>query len=137
MLGVPRATRFGTLRAGMDDTPLPPDPPPPDATLHGYIETHTRPPAFEGPDGAPYTVSLEIESTGDLRAPFVGYLIFPRWADTGVGIVGHVESRELARGASRVEVEERLGALTLIQVQGALDEAVRGPDDQEDHDRAS
>ena len=41
----------------------------PDATLGGYLDTHDRPPAFEGADGHPYTVSLEVEQTPDLRAP--------------------------------------------------------------------
>ena len=40
-----------------------------DTTLGGYLAVHGRPPAFEGPDGHPYTVSVEVERTADLRAP--------------------------------------------------------------------
>lgn len=51
---------------------------PPDATLGGYLEVHNRPPAFEGEDGQPYTVSIEVEKSANLRAPWVAYLVFPR-----------------------------------------------------------
>ncbi len=104
--------------------PPPSDSGPPDQTLGGYLDTHNRPPAFEGSDGSPYTVSLEIEPTGDLRAPFAGYLVFPRWAHTGVGIVSHVESDTLARGGDRENVDRKLRALTLAQVKNALEDAL-------------
>ncbi len=97
-----------------------------DSTLAGYLRVHDRPPAFEGRDGHPYTVSIEAERTADLRAPWVGFLVFPRWAQTGVGIVGHVESGDLLRAGSRSEVEEVLGALTLHEVQAFLDAAIAG-----------
>jgi hypothetical protein len=95
-----------------------------DGTLGGYLEVHDRPPAFGGPDGHPYTVSIEVEQTANLLAPYVGYLVFPRWAQTGVGIVGHVESPTLIECRSSAEVEERLRALTLLEVQGILEDAV-------------
>lgn len=95
-----------------------------DRTLGGYFAVHARPPAFEAVDGQPYTVSIETERTGDLRAPVAGYLLFPRWAATGLGIVGHVESPSLWRGATRGEVAKRAGALTLREVQRMLNEAV-------------
>lgn len=96
-----------------------------DDTLGGYFEVHDRPPAFEGPDGHPYTVSVEIERTGNLLAPYLGYLVFPRWAQTGVGIVGHVESPTLFECRTEREADERLRALTLLEVQRILEEAVR------------
>jgi hypothetical protein len=95
-----------------------------DGTLAGYIEHHTRPPAFEGSDGHPYTVSMEVEGTGNLLAPYSGFLVFPRWAETGAGIVGHLETPILIDGKSREEVEEKLGALTLSEVQGLLEGAI-------------
>lgn len=107
--------------------PEPGDPqgaPPPDGTLGGYLEVHQRPPAFQGPDGHPYTVSPEVERTADLRAPYQGYLVFPRWAQTGVGIVGHLESATLARGRTHDEVAALLGALSLAEVQGILEASV-------------
>jgi hypothetical protein len=95
-----------------------------DGTLGGYFEHHSRPPAFEGSDGCPYTVSIEVEKTADLLAPFSGYLIFPRWADTGAGIVGHVETPLLLHGRSREEVVSELEALTLLEVNDLLREAI-------------
>lgn len=95
-----------------------------DETLGGYLSVHKRPPAFEGSDGHPYTVSLEVEQTADLRTPFAGYLVFPRWAQTGVGIVGHVETSTLCRERSSDAVTEKLGALTLLEVQNLLEEAL-------------
>jgi hypothetical protein len=95
-----------------------------DSTLSGYFRVHDRPPAYEGSDGHPYTVSPEAEKTGDLRAPWVGYLVFPRWAQSGVGIVGHVETGDLVRDVSQEAVTETLGRLTLHEVQALLEQAI-------------
>ncbi len=96
-----------------------------DTTLGGYFRVHDRPPAYEGSDGHPYTVSLETEKTGDLTAPYHGYLVFPRWARTGVGIVGHVETPTLVQAGSGDEATALLGALTLFDVQDLLEEAIQ------------
>ena len=101
----------------------------PDGTLGGYLRVHSRPPAFGGSDGHPYTVSIEVEKTGDLTAPYNGYLVFPRWAETGVGIVGHLETPTLASCRSQADAERRLGELTLLDVQRLLEEALAGHDD--------
>jgi hypothetical protein len=69
-------------------------------------------------------VSIEIERTGDLRAPFSGYLVFPRWAETGVGIVGHVETPTLSEAPSEPDVRAALGNLTLLEVQTLLEAAI-------------
>lgn len=108
------------------DTPQPDETgePPPDLTLGGYMALHKRPPAFGGNDGQPYTVSPEVERTGDLRLPCAGYLVFPRWAETGVGIVGHVETGTLVKARSEEEATAALGRLTLLEVRRLLDEAV-------------
>lgn len=98
----------------------------PDATLGGYLEVHERPPAFSGSDGQPYTASVEIESVENLAAPYVAYLVFPRWAETGLGIVGHVETPVLYEGRSRDEVQDRIHALPLTEVKRLLDEAIQG-----------
>ncbi len=98
----------------------------PDATLGGYQEVHERPPAFSGSDGQPYTASVEIESVENLAAPYVAYLVFPRWAETGLGIVGHLETPVLCEGRSRDEVQDRVHALPLTEVKRLLDEAIQG-----------
>jgi hypothetical protein len=95
-----------------------------DQTLGGYLEVHTRPPAFSGSDDQPYTVSVEIESVENLAAPYVAFLVFPRWAETGLGIVGHLETPVLWDGKSRDEVQERAHSLSLAEVKRLLDEAV-------------
>jgi hypothetical protein len=104
---------------------------PEDGTLGGYLRVHDRPPAFEGADGYPYTVSIEVERTGNLRAPCLGYLVFPKWARTGVGIIGHVESPTLVECRSEGEVQERLGTLTLAELQSLLADAVARQDGAE------
>ena len=109
-------------------------PSPEDGTLGGYQRVHDRPPAFEGPDGYPYTVSTEVERTGDLLAPYLGYLVFPRWASTGVGIVGHVESPTLVRCRTEREALERLGALTLSDVRQVLEDALARGYDTDNHE---
>ncbi len=95
-----------------------------DHSLGGYFAVHNRPPAYEGSDGHPYTVSVEIQQTVDLRSPFAGYLVFPRWAQTGVGIVGHVESDTLVEAKTRDEAEASLGGLSLHRVQELLEQAI-------------
>lgn len=100
------------------------DRPADDTTLGGYFSVHDRPPAYEGPDGHPYTVSPEVEKTANLRAPYAGYLVFPRWAQTGVGIVGHVETTTLVECATAEEAMEALGTKTLLEVQHLLLEAL-------------
>jgi hypothetical protein len=97
---------------------------PPDATLGGYLQEHGRPPAFEGSDGEAYSVSLEAERVPDLRASWEGYLVFLRWASTGTGITGHVETETLARGTSREAVFEAMGTLTLHSLRELLDQAI-------------
>lgn len=97
-----------------------------DRTLGGYFAVHSRPPAFEACDGQPYTVSIETERSPDLKAPVAGYLVFPRWAETGVGIVGHVETPLLWRGPTKQAVTELAGAISLHEVQHLLNKAIVG-----------
>jgi hypothetical protein len=92
-----------------------------DDTLSGYLSVHDRPPAFEGSDGHPYTVSIEVEKTGDLPAPYLGYLVFPRWAQTGVGIVGHLESEILVHARTAEEAGSRVGRMRLLDVRAILE----------------
>jgi len=96
----------------------------PDTTLGGYFLEHRRPPGFEGTDGEPYTVALEVEKAPSLSAPFEGYLVFPRWAATGLGVVGHLETPTLVSGSSREGVLQELGKIPLGRVKGLLDDAI-------------
>ena len=92
-----------------------------DSTLAGYFRLHDRPPAYQGSDGHPYTVSVEAEKTSNLRAPWSGYLVFPRWAQNGVGIVGHLETRDLVQETTEAAAKDALGKLTLHEVQAFLE----------------
>jgi hypothetical protein len=96
-----------------------------DSTLGGYIRVHSRPPAFEGEDGQPYTVSIEVEKTANLRAPWAAYLVFPKWAETGLGVVGHVETPLLWEGRDEQEAIRLAGGTPLVRVKALLDEAIR------------
>lgn len=96
----------------------------PDMTLGGYIAEHDRPPAFTGSDGQPYTVGLDTEETGDPERPFVGFLVFLRWAATGAGIMDHVESGDLSAGATPDEATRALLDLSLFEVKAELDAAI-------------
>lgn len=96
----------------------------PDATLGGYMREHSRSPAFEGADGEPYTVSIEVEKTGRLPTPFEGYLVFPRWAATGLGVIGHIETHTLLAGQNKDQVVAQLSELPLVHVKMLLDRAI-------------
>jgi hypothetical protein len=96
-----------------------------DMTLGGYIAKHTRPPAFGGSDGQPYTVDLDVEETGATGSrAFAAFLVFLRWAETGAGIMAHTESGDVAFGITEVEARNRALELTLYEVKAELDAAI-------------
>lgn len=105
--------------------PTGPDTPTPDLTFRGYVETHDRVPAFEGSDGQPYTVDVDTEETGETHRPWAAFLIFVRWAATGAGIMGHVESGDIAYGATEDEARMAALDLTLFELKTELDAAIR------------
>lgn len=107
-----------------DSTSTPDEEVPEDGTLGGYMAEHGRPPSFEGSDRHPYTVSVEVEQVGDLRTPFAGYLVFPRWSHGGAEIVGHVQTPLLTRGRSHRDVITALGELTLTRIKELLEEGI-------------
>ena len=108
---------FATLGTTRDVDPV-------EATLGAYIERHDRVPAFDGIDGMPYTVDIDVEETGDPDRPFVAFFIFIRWAETGAGIMDHAESFDVAVG--QTEEQARLAALdlSLYEVKAELDRAI-------------
>jgi hypothetical protein len=94
-----------------------------DVTLGGYIEKHDRVPAFEGSDGQPYTVDVDV-AEGDVERQYAAFLIFIRWAATGAGIMDHVESGDIAYGASEQEARQAALELSLYEVKAELDAAI-------------
>ena len=50
--------------------------------------------------------------------------MYPRWADTGLGVLDHVETPILWEGTTRDSVEEEAGTTPLSAVKRWLDEAI-------------
>lgn len=91
------------------------------------MAVHARPAAFEGMDGASYSVEIETDQTDDISggAPFGAFLLFVRWTSGEPRVSGHLESDFLARGESEAEVRDRVGALPLARVRELLDDLIR------------
>lgn len=96
-----------------------------DTTLGGYAGVHGRAAAFEGSDGEPYTVAVEAERGDDPERPWAAYLVFLRWSATGSAVMGHLETDDLARGATEAEARAALEAFPLTHVRAILDESIR------------
>jgi hypothetical protein len=95
-----------------------------DVTLGGYIEKHDRVPAFEGSDGQPYTVDIDVVAGDDVERRHAAFLLFIRWAATGAGIMDHVESGDIAFGATEQEARQAALELSLYEVKAELDAAI-------------
>jgi hypothetical protein len=102
------------------------DPSPPDRSLGGYMREHDRPSAFEGADGQPYTVDVDVEAVegGPPGRAYAAFLIFVRWAETGAGILEHVESHDIAYGPTPEAAREAALELSLYEVKAELDRAI-------------
>ena len=105
-------------------------PPNPDAgdesTLAGYAAVHGRPAAFDGPDGAPYSVDIATAETGDRDRPIGAFLLFLRWRRMGApGVEAHIESEFLAYDATAEGARRAVGNLSLHDVKALLDRLVR------------
>jgi hypothetical protein len=95
-----------------------------ESTLGGYPEVHGRAPAFEASDGSAYTVAIEVERPEKEGDAFAAYLVFVRWSESGAAIMGHLETADLATGASEPEARKALGAMPLARVKEILEEAI-------------
>jgi hypothetical protein len=95
-----------------------------DMTLAGYVDEHNRAPAFEGVDGQPYTVDVDVEHDTGQTLPYAAFLIFIRWAATGAGIMDHVESGDIARAVTEDEARRAAMELSLYEVKAELDAAI-------------
>lgn len=85
---------------------------------------HERAAAFGGSDGQAYSVAIYIEDEPDVRGLWGASLLFVRWGPAGDRPVGHLETEPLAWGHTPEEATERIGALSLYDVKGALDQAI-------------
>ena len=98
-----------------------------ESTIGGYMAVHARPAAFEGSDGAAYSVEIECDETDDPAAPWGAFLLFVKWSSGGgePKVSGHLESEFLARGDSEETVRKRVGDLPLGRVREILDMLIR------------
>lgn len=106
-----------TLQPGVAEAPAA------DLTLGGYIDKHSRVPAFEGSDAQPYTVDVDVEED-EAGEGYVAFLIFIRWAATGAGIMDHLESEDVARGGTEAEARAAAMELSLFEVKAELDRSI-------------
>jgi len=82
---------------------------------------HGRPPAFQGVDGASYTVSAFIDDAPGADGRYGAALLFVRWSAGGARAAGHLETDYLAFGATPEEAAGGVLTLTLHQVKAHLD----------------
>ncbi|MCA0374733.1 MAG: hypothetical protein LCH84_03630 [Gemmatimonadetes bacterium] len=90
------------------------------------MAVHKRPAAFEGVDGASYSVDILTDTTGDRTAPWGAYLLFVRWGAGEPEVQGHLETGFLTTGGSELVVRHALGAIPLLTVKATLDGLIRG-----------
>jgi hypothetical protein len=90
-------------------------------TIGGYMAVHDRPAAFEGSDGASYSVEIVSDTSGEKQRPFAAYLLFVRWGQGDPVASGHLETDFLAFAATEEEARKMVGALSLNEVKLKLD----------------
>jgi hypothetical protein len=93
-------------------------------TVGGYTAVHARPPAFEGKDGASYSVEIMTEETGDPSRPWAGYLFFVRYRQGDPVASGHVETEYLRFAGSEEAVRTLVGAMQLNDAVAELNKAI-------------
>ena len=93
-------------------------------TIGGYMAVHARPAAFEGKDGASYSVEILADETGESARPFAAYLLFVKWREGDPVAAGHLETDYLTYGATEAAALTELGAMKLSEVRGLLDQLI-------------
>ena len=95
-------------------------------TIGGYQAVHDRPAAFEGSDGASYSVEVVTDESGDKKQPFAAYLLFVRWGRGDPLASGHLETEFLSYAATEEEARRVVGAIKLNDAKAKLDALIRG-----------
>lgn len=93
-------------------------------TIGGYRAVHARPAAFEGKDGASYSVDIVADEVREPRGRFGAYLIFVHWRRGDPVASGHLETDYIAFGDSEDAARSALGAMLLSDVKRTLDELI-------------
>jgi hypothetical protein len=94
-------------------------------TIGGYMAVHDRPAAFEGNDGASYSVEIMSDVSGEKDRPFAAYLLFVRWGQGDPVASGHLETEFLAYAPTETEAREIVGAMRLNEVKTRLDALIK------------
>jgi len=95
-------------------------------TLGGYIAVHNRPAAFEGRDGASYSVEIITDADAERGVPFSSYILFIRWREGDPVASGHLETPYLAGGKTEAESRAAIGRMKLSEVRAELDRLIAG-----------
>ena len=93
-------------------------------TVGGYTAVHARPPAFEGKDGASYSVEIMTDETGDAERPWAAYLFFVRYRQGDPVASGHIETEYLGFAETEEEARSLVGALQLNDAVAELNKAI-------------
>jgi hypothetical protein len=105
---------------------IPPDPTKGDPnTIGGYMAVHDRPAAFEGADGASYSVEIVSDTSDKKDHAFAAYLLFVRWGHGDPVASGHLETEFLAYADSEAEARHLVGTMRLNEVKTRLDSLIR------------
>ena len=94
-------------------------------TIGGYMAVHARPAAFEGSDGASYSVEIVTDASGDKTRPFAAYLLFVRWRQGDPVASGHLETEFLAFADTEDDAHKLVGAMMLNEVKTRLDDLIK------------
>jgi hypothetical protein len=94
-------------------------------TIGGYMAVHARPAAFEGSDGASYSVEIVTDASGDKVRPFAAYLLFVRWRQGDPVASGHLETEFLAFADTEDDARKLVGAMMLNEVKARLDDLIK------------
>ncbi len=94
-------------------------------TIGGYMAVHNRPAAFEGSDGASYSVEIVTDVSDKREHQFGAYLLFVRWRAADPVATGHLETEFIGYGATEEEARSVVGKLSLNEVKSRLDELIK------------
>ena len=89
------------------------------------MAVHDRPAAFEGSDGASYSVEIVTDESGDNSKPFAANLLFVRWGRGDPVASGHLETEFLSFAETEVDARRLVGEMRLNDVKAKLDELIR------------
>ena len=93
-------------------------------TVGGYTAVHSRPPAFEGKDGASYSVEIMTDETGEPDRPWAAYLFFVRYAHGDPVASGHVETDYLRFSNTEEGARALVGSMQLNDALVELNKAI-------------